>query len=134
MTKINQVSHEKIRKLLNNNLKQNKMKRFSKIQFDEIDFYSDVEYSTGNGFPSDFKINVKANKRNYKDYTIESLRILYYEAFDWLCVYQDNLEGAKEIKDKIDTKIWSGVVRSQKTLINNLKKYLNERKENTYKL
>ena len=110
------------------------MKRFSKIQFDEIDFYSDVEYSTGNGFPSDFKINVKANKRNYKDYTIESLRILYYEAFDWLCVYQDNLEGAKEIKDKIDTKIWSGVVRSQKTLINNLKKYLNERKENTYKL
>ena len=112
----------------------NKMIRFSKIQFDEIDFYSDIEYSTGNGFPSDFKINLKANKRNYKDYTIESLRILYYEASDWLCVYQDNLEGAKEIKDTTDTKIWSGVVRSQKTLINNLKKYLNETKENTYKL
>ena len=110
------------------------IQKFTEQQFLELDFYAHIEYSKGNGFPFHFKINVKNNKRYYKNYTIESLRILYYEAFDWLCVYQDNLEGAKEIKDKIDIKIWSGVVRSQKTLINNLKKYLNERKENTYKL
>ena len=110
------------------------MARFTKQQFMELDFYSDIEYSESNGFPASFRINVKANKLNYKDYSVKSLTTLYYEAFDWLCVYQDNLEGAKIINDTTDTKRWSAIVRLQKTLINNLKKYLNERKENTNKL
>lgn len=102
--------------------------KFTKTQFEELDFYRCLD----NKFSISFKNNVINNKLNYKDYNIKSLINLYHEADDWLIVYQDNYNYYKSIADTFNIKNFNAVIKSQKSLIKNLNIYIMSYNKNKF--
>ena len=95
--------------------------KFTKTQFEELDFYRCLD----NKFSVSFKNNVINNKLNYKDYDIKSLINLYHEADDWLTVYVDNYNYYKLLQDGYNMKLINPIIKSIKSLIKNLNIYIN---------
>ena len=97
------------------------VKKFTKTQFEELDFYRCLD----NKFSISFKNNVINKKLNYKDYNIKSLINLYHEADDWLVVYKDNYNYYKLLNDGYNIKLINPVIKSITSLIKNLNIYIN---------